>query len=108
MAPQATQAGFFENLNSPAGDEIKKLAAASDISIVFTANNKEYESESFDRDSMSLTPLQNDLISMVAEASAKTVLVNQTGGPYHHVLAQQRGRSITVLVRRPRSGQCSR
>jgi beta-glucosidase len=81
MAPQATQAGFFENLNSLAGDEIRKIVTASDISITFTTNNKECESKSFDRGSISLTPLQNDLILMVAEASAKIVLVNQTGGP---------------------------
>lgn len=57
------------------------LAADCDVSIVFTANNKEYESESFDRSAMSLSPLQDQLISMVATSASKTVLVNTTGSP---------------------------
>jgi hypothetical protein len=45
---------------------------------------------------------QNDLISMVAEASQNRPS-QPDRQPYHHALAQQRGRSITVPVRRPRS-----
>jgi beta-glucosidase len=79
MAPQATQVGFYENLDSPASAEISKIASDCDISIVFTGNNKEYESESFDRDSMSLSPLQDEFVSIVAETAPKTVVINQTG-----------------------------
>ncbi|KAL3475942.1 glycoside hydrolase [Aspergillus californicus] len=81
VTPQATQVGFYENLNNPINENTIALAANSDISIVFSANNKEYESESFDRPSMSLSPLQDRLISTVAEAAPRSVLVNQTGSP---------------------------
>ncbi|KAL4862362.1 glycoside hydrolase superfamily [Aspergillus spectabilis] len=81
VTPQATQVGFYENLNNPINKKTTSLAANSDISIIFTANNKEYESESFDRTSMSLSPLQDSLVSTVAKAAPKSVLVNQTGSP---------------------------
>ncbi|KAJ5653668.1 hypothetical protein N7490_000671 [Penicillium lividum] len=81
ITPQATRVGFYENLNSPIGDDMLQLAVESDISIIFTANNKEFESESFDRSSMSLSPLQDELIRVVAGAAPKSVLVNQTGSP---------------------------
>ncbi|KAJ5634909.1 hypothetical protein N7528_002751 [Penicillium herquei] len=81
MAPQATQVGFCENLSSSIPSDISALAMECDVSIVFTANNKEYESESFDRQSMALSPQQNDLISAVARNSRKSILVNQTGSP---------------------------
>ena len=58
MAPQATQVGFFENLNTPLGEDALALARPSHISIVFTANNKEYESKSFDRETLFLSPLK--------------------------------------------------
>ena len=82
MAPQAAQVGFYENLlGASAFAEIEALASSHDASVVFTANNREFESESFDRSSMSLSALQNDLVSTVAAASPKTVVVNQTGAP---------------------------
>lgn len=81
LAPQATQVGFFENLQSSNGNNVKEAAESCDISIVFTGNNKEYESESFDRDALSLSPLQNELISNVANASKNTLVVNMTGSP---------------------------
>ncbi|KAJ5757920.1 uncharacterized protein N7511_006614 [Penicillium nucicola] len=81
ITPQATRVGFYENLDSPIGEDILQLATNSDVSIIFTANNKEFESESFDRSSMSLSPLQDELIRMVASAAPKSVLVNQTGSP---------------------------
>jgi beta-glucosidase len=81
ITPQATSVGFYENLNTINSQEISTLAAECDVSFVFTANNKEYESESFDRSSMSLSPLQDQLITMVATSASKTVLVNATGSP---------------------------
>jgi beta-glucosidase len=81
ITPQATSVGFYENLDSPLSDDAVALATNSDVSIIFTANNKEYESESFDRSSMSLSPLQEDLIRTIATTSPKSVLVNQTGSP---------------------------
>ncbi|KAJ5108301.1 hypothetical protein N7456_004976 [Penicillium angulare] len=81
MAPQATQVGFYENMSSAVMPEASKLASECDIAIVFTANNKEYESESFDRKSMDLSPEQNDLISAVACSARKSIVINQTGSP---------------------------
>ncbi|KAJ6013249.1 hypothetical protein N7540_007840 [Penicillium herquei] len=81
MAPQATQVGFSENLSSSITSEISALAKECDVALVFTANNKEYESESFDRQSMDLSPQQNDLISTVARNARKSILINQTGSP---------------------------
>ncbi|KAJ5716766.1 hypothetical protein N7488_002412 [Penicillium malachiteum] len=81
IAPQATQVGFCENLGSSIPSNISALATECDVSIVFTANNREYESESFDRQSMALSPQQNDLICTVARNSRKSTLVNQTGSP---------------------------
>ncbi|KAJ5929231.1 hypothetical protein N7454_007079 [Penicillium verhagenii] len=81
ITPQATRVGFYENLDSPIGEDMLQLAAECDVSIIFTANNKEFESESFDRSSMSLSPLQDEMIRVVAGAARKSVLVNQTGSP---------------------------
>lgn len=81
MAPQATQVGFCENLPSCITADISELATECDVAIIFTANNKEYESESFDRPSMHLSALQNDLIDTVARHAPKSILVNQTGSP---------------------------
>lgn len=81
ITPQATSVGFYENLNTPIDQDLQQLASESDVAIIFTANNKEYESESFDRSSLSLSPLQDELIRSVAGAAHKSILVNQTGSP---------------------------
>ncbi|OOQ89103.1 hypothetical protein PEBR_10647 [Penicillium brasilianum] len=81
ITPQATSVGFYENLNNPIKEDLQQLARQSDVAIIFTANNKEYESESFDRSSLSLSPLQDELIRAVAGAAPKSILVNQTGSP---------------------------
>lgn len=79
IPPQATQAGFFENLESCTIVSCEELARTSDISLVFTGNNFEFESESFDRKSLRLPLGQDELVARVAAASRKTVVVNQTG-----------------------------
>ncbi|KAJ5381838.1 uncharacterized protein N7496_004266 [Penicillium cataractarum] len=81
ITPQATSVGFYENLNTPINEQLQQLASESDVAIIFTANNKEYESESFDRSSLSLSPLQDELIRAVSGAAPKSILVNQTGSP---------------------------
>lgn len=81
IAPQPTQVGFFENLESLNIPELEDLARSSDISIVFTGNTKEFESESFDREQLGLSLTQDSMISTIAAASSKTVVVNQTGPP---------------------------
>jgi beta-glucosidase len=81
ITPQATRVGFYENLYNTIGDDLLKLATDSDVSIIFTANNKEYESESFDRSELTLSPLQNEFIDKVSAVAPKSILVNQTGSP---------------------------
>lgn len=81
ITPQATSVGFYENLDTPINQKLQNLASESDVAIIFTANNKEYESESFDRASLALSPLQEELIRAVAGAAPKSILVNQTGSP---------------------------
>lgn len=81
ITPQATSVGFYENLDTPIDQTLQQLASECDIAIIFTANNEEYESESFDRSSLSLSPLQDELIRAVASKAPKSILVNQTGSP---------------------------
>jgi beta-glucosidase len=81
IPPQATQVGFFENLHSQDLKDLETLASSSDISVVFTGNNKEWESESFDRQMLNLSSEQEQMISAVAGVSKATVIINQTGAP---------------------------
>ncbi|KAH6999478.1 glycoside hydrolase superfamily [Ilyonectria destructans] len=80
IPPQATQVGFFENLGNQDMGKLEDLARKSDVSIVFTGNNKEWESESFDRKMLGLSSAQEQMIVAVANASKRTVVINQTGG----------------------------
>ncbi|KAJ5999943.1 glycoside hydrolase superfamily [Penicillium waksmanii] len=81
IPPQATQVGFFENLGTQDLKELEALASKSDVSIIFTGNNKEWESESFDRKTFHLSSEQEEMISAVAGASQRTIVINQTGAP---------------------------
>ncbi|KAJ5999944.1 hypothetical protein N7481_000353 [Penicillium waksmanii] len=78
VCPQSVQVGFAEQLPE-LGDEIEQADAA----IVFVGNTKDYESESFDREDIRLSPGQDQLISRVVAkiGGAKTVVVNMTGSP---------------------------
>jgi beta-glucosidase len=81
VAPQATQVGFFENIGKQDIEELQNLASLVDASIIFTGNNKEWESESFDRTTMHLSPEQDYMVANLAKVSKKTIVVNQTGAP---------------------------
>ena len=58
-----------------------KLAAESDVALVFVGSSGEWESEGFDRTSMDLVGEQAALIEAVAEANSRTVVILQTGSP---------------------------
>lgn len=58
-----------------------KLAAESDVALVFVGLNHEWESEGFDRPDMELVGEQVALIEQVAAANPNTVVVLQTGSP---------------------------
>ena len=58
-----------------------KLAADSDVALLFVGLNGEWESEGHDRPDMELIGDQVALIEAVAKANPKTVVVLQTGSP---------------------------
>ncbi|KUJ17825.1 putative glycosyl hydrolase [Mollisia scopiformis] len=66
-------------------------AKSSDVAIIFAGRNAEMESEGFDLDSIKLPEDQEQIISDVARASKKTVLVLYGGNPidvstYEHLV----------------------
>jgi beta-glucosidase len=56
-------------------------AKKSDIAIIFAGTSNAYESEGFDRDSLSLPGNQNNLINSVSKANKNTVVVITSGSP---------------------------
>ena len=58
-----------------------RLAAQSEVALVFVGSSGEWESEGFDRPSMDLEGEQAALIAAVAAANPRTVVVLQTGSP---------------------------
>ncbi|CAZ81097.1 unnamed protein product [Tuber melanosporum] len=55
------------------------LAGESDVAVVVVGMNNEWESEGYDRHGMDLPGKQNKLISAVAKANPRTIVVNQSG-----------------------------
>jgi len=55
------------------------LAKESDVAVLVVGMNDEWESEGYDRHSMDLPGKQNELISAVARANPRTIVVNQSG-----------------------------
>ncbi|KAG0688606.1 hypothetical protein C6P40_000762 [Pichia californica] len=62
-------------------ENAKKLAASHDKVVLCIGLNKEWESEGFDRDTMSLPGYTDKLVKSVLEVNKNTVIVNQTGTP---------------------------
>jgi beta-glucosidase len=57
------------------------LAAESDVALVVVGTNEEVESEGFDRTSLGLPGRQDELVSAVAAANPRTVVVVNSGAP---------------------------
>ena len=57
------------------------LAAESDVALVVVGTNEEVESEGFDRTSLTLPGRQDELVSAVAAANPRTVVVVNSGAP---------------------------
>ena len=57
------------------------LAADSDVVVVVVGTNEEVESEGFDRTSLALPVRQDELVSAVAAANPRTVVVVNAGAP---------------------------
>jgi len=80
-------ATFQLNLRSPRGTddaEIARavaLAAGCDAAIVVVGTTEEVESEGFDRETLALPGRQDELVSRVAAANPRTVVVVNAGAP---------------------------
>jgi beta-glucosidase len=57
------------------------LAAESEIALVVIGTNEEVESEGFDRTSLALPGRQDELVSAVASANPRTIVVVNSGAP---------------------------
>jgi beta-glucosidase len=57
------------------------LAAESDVAVVVVGTNEEVESEGFDRTSLVLPGRQDELVSAVATANPRTVVIVNSGAP---------------------------
>jgi beta-glucosidase len=68
----------------PDAEELERataLAADADVAIVVVGTNEEVECEGFDRDSLALPGLQDELVRRVAAANPRTVVVVNAGAP---------------------------
>jgi beta-glucosidase len=61
--------------------EAEEAARASDVAIVVVGTTEEVESEGFDRTTLALPGLQDDLVRRVAAANPRTVVVVNAGSP---------------------------
>jgi beta-glucosidase len=66
-----------EELLSEAAD----AAAAADVAVVVVGTTEEFESEGFDRTTLALPGLQDDLVRRVIAANPRTVVAVNTGSP---------------------------
>ena len=57
------------------------VAADADVAVVFVGTTEEWESESHDRTTLALPGLQDELVSRVAAANPRTIVVVNAGAP---------------------------
>ncbi|MEU6998760.1 glycoside hydrolase family 3 C-terminal domain-containing protein [Nonomuraea sp. NPDC046570] len=62
-------------------EEAVRVASAADVAVVVVATTTEVESEGFDRTSLKLPGRQDELVSRVAAANPRTVVVVNAGSP---------------------------
>ncbi|HBB19823.1 MAG TPA: glycosyl hydrolase, partial [Ruminococcus sp.] len=62
-------------------DEAVKLAAESDVAVVFAGLTDLFESEGFDRTHMGIPNCQNQLIEKICDVQPNTVVVLHNGSP---------------------------
>ena len=75
--------------------EAAAAAAKADVALVVVGTNSMVESEGFDRDTLALPGRQDDLVSAVAAANPRTVVLVNAGSP---VLMPWRDEVASVLV----------
>lgn len=73
--------GYLPPIADDSIERAASIAAASDAAVVFVGLNGEWESEGHDRPDMELVGKQNELVSRVAAANPRTIVVLQTGSP---------------------------
>ncbi|MEV0283012.1 glycoside hydrolase family 3 C-terminal domain-containing protein [Kribbella sp. NPDC050820] len=76
-------------------DEAVAAARAADVAVVVVGTNSKVESEGYDRSTLALPGLQDDLVRAVAAANPRTVVVVNAGSP---VLLPWRGEVAALLV----------
>lgn len=62
-------------------EEAVRLAAESDVAVVVVGTTEQVESEGFDRTSLALPGRQDELVTRVAAANSRTVVVVNAGSP---------------------------
>ncbi|MEV6843865.1 glycoside hydrolase family 3 C-terminal domain-containing protein [Actinoplanes sp. NPDC051411] len=62
-------------------EEAVRLAAGSDVAVVVVGTTEQVESEGFDRTSLALPGRQDELVTRVAAANSRTVVVVNAGSP---------------------------
>lgn len=76
---------FAAGIGFPLGDEAiaeaAAAAAAADVAVLCIGRNGEWDTEGSDLQDIELPGRQNELVSAVARANPRTVVVLQTGGP---------------------------
>lgn len=75
--------------------EAVELAARSDVAVIVVGTTEQVESEGFDRTSLALPGRQDELVSRVAAANPRTVVVVNAGSP---VLLPWSGEVASVLL----------
>lgn len=77
----ALRFGVEKPLGEEAIEEAVRLAADSDVAIVFAGRQSEWDVEGLDLPGFGLPGRQDELIKRVAAANPRTIVVLQTGGP---------------------------
>ncbi len=78
---RAVRVGVTRPLGDAHLERAVRLAAECDVALVFVGHNGEWDTEAVDRPHMDLVGRQNELVSRVASANPRTVVVLQTGAP---------------------------
>jgi beta-glucosidase len=76
-------------------DEAARAAADADVAVVVVGTTEEVESEGFDRKTLALPGRQDELVSRVAAANPRTVVVVNAGSP---VLMPWAGEVAAILL----------
>jgi beta-glucosidase len=80
--------------NEAAIAEAVAAASKSDVAICFVGTGKDWEMEGFDRQTISLSLGQEEMVRQVAEANPNTIVVNQSGGAVDLMFAHECAKAV--------------